>query len=225
MLKLCVWVQLLLLNVTLDLPLSMGEIQGSINAIQSGRAAGPDGFPIEFLKTFSDKLLPLLLNMFNDSLSRGTLPQTLTNALITLLLKPGKDANECGSYRPISLLNADYKILAKVLAIRLETVIHQVFSEDQTGFIRNLHSFSNIRRLLNVIHSPVSGETPEMVISLDAEKAFDRVEWPYLFRRLEKFCFGSKFVAWVKLFYSSPRASVVTDGALSTESRYMLMIY
>ena len=62
--------------------------------------------------------------MFNESLAQGTLPQTLTMASVTLLLKPGKDADARGSYRPISLLNAEYKILAKALAMRLETVIH-----------------------------------------------------------------------------------------------------
>ena len=148
---------------------NISEITKSIKAMQSGKTPGPDGFPIEFFKKFSDKLSPLLLNMFNESLAQGTLPQTLTMASVTLLLKPGKDADACGSYRPISLLNADYKILAKALAMRLETVIHQIISDDQTGFITNRHSFSNIRRLLNVIYSPASEEVPEMVISLDAE--------------------------------------------------------
>ena len=63
------------------------------------------------------------------------------------------------------------------------------------GFISNHHSFSNIRRLLNVIYSPESEEVPEMVISLNAEKAFDGVEWLYLFRILENFGFGHQFVS------------------------------
>ena len=63
--------------------------------MQSGKTSGPDDFPIEF-KRFSDKLSPLLLNMFNESLVQGTLPQTLTMASVTLLLKP--DADDGGSY-------------------------------------------------------------------------------------------------------------------------------
>ena len=69
------------------------------------------------------------------TLSHGSLPQTLTEASITLLLKPGKASTECGSYRPISLLNCDVKILAKALVLRLETTMHDVISADQTGFI------------------------------------------------------------------------------------------
>ena len=56
-----------------------------------------------------------------------------------------------------------------------------LISPDQTGFIKNCHSFTSIRRLLGVIHSPASLETPEVIVSLDAEKAFDRVDWEYLF--------------------------------------------
>lgn len=118
--------------------------------------------------------------MFENALDQGVLPQTLTQASITLLLKPGKDASECGSYRPISLLNADVKILVKLLASRIESTIADIISTDQTGFIKGRHSFSNIQRLLNVIHPPAPSDVPEVVLSLDEEKAFDRVEWEYL---------------------------------------------
>lgn len=74
---------------------------------------------------------------------------------------------------------------------------------------------SNIRSLLNVIYSPASGGVPEVVISLDAEKAFDRVEWAYLFECLQAFGFGPTFIAWIKLLYASPKASVVTNGKRS----------
>lgn len=200
-----------------DRPLQLGELTHSIKAMQSGKSPGPDGYPIEFYKKFSDKLAPLLLEMFNDSLSRGVLPQTLTEASITLLLKPGKDSLECSGYRPISLLNSDVKILAKLLASRLELSMSHIISSDQTGFIKGRHSFSNVRRLLNIIHSPASLEVPEVIISLDAEKAFDRVEWDYLFSVLGKFGFGTKFISWIRLLYSSPKASVLTNRL---QSRY-----
>lgn len=132
----------------------------SISAMQSGKTPGPDGYPIEFYKNFSPKLAPLLLEMFNHSLNVGTLPQTLTEANIILLLKHGKNPTDCASYRPISLLNADVKILAKLLAIRLDAAMADIISSDQTGFMRGRHSFSNIRRLISVVHSPVSGGLP-----------------------------------------------------------------
>ena len=167
------------------------------------------------IKKIDKKLAPLLLRMLNNSLDQGALPQTLTEASIALILKPGKNPMECSSYRPISLLNADYKILAKTLATRIEAIMPNIIPPDQTGFMKNRHSFYNIRRLLNILTSPASTETPEVVVSMDAEKAFDMVEIQYLFEVLKRFQFTPKFISWISLLYTLPRASVNTNGMRS----------
>lgn len=89
-------------------------------------------------------------------------------------------------------------------------------SEDQTDFIRGRQLSSNIRRLLNIISAWSNAVKPEIVLSLDAEQAFDRVEWGYLFKVLEKFGFGKKFITWIRLLYSSPLAGVNTNRQYST---------
>ena len=151
----------------LDRPLTQSEITAAIGDVQTGKSPGPDGKPPEFFKKFKDKLAPIMLEVFNESLGKGSLPPTLTQAKITLLLKKDKDPTDCGSYRPISLLNVDIKIFAKVMAHRLESVLPKVISEGQTGFtIKCRHSFSNIRRLANVIYSPSPSSTAEATVSL-----------------------------------------------------------
>ncbi|KAG7478922.1 hypothetical protein JOB18_012902 [Solea senegalensis] len=117
----------------LELPFRLTEISNAISAMQSGKAPGPDGYPIEFYKKFSTKLAPLILEMLNDSVGTGALPRTLTEASITLIPKSGKDKTQCGSYRPISLLNSDIKILAKILARRLESVTGELMQSKLLG--------------------------------------------------------------------------------------------
>lgn len=170
---------------------------------------------MEFYKEFSSKLTPILKSVYDEALATGNLPQTLTQATISVLLKKDKDPVQCSSYRPISLLCCDYKILTKTLAQRLDPIISTIIDEDQTGFIPGRQSFSNVRRLFNVIFSPHSTIHPEVILSLDAEKAFDRIEWTYLFAVLEKFGMGPTFCRWIKVLYSTPMAAVRTNGLIS----------
>lgn len=133
-------------------PFSIGEIKLAIRSMQCGKSPGPDGYPTEFFEKFSNQLALILHSVYNDSLSVGSLPETLRQATISLILKKGQNKQECGSYRPISLLNVDSKIFAKMIARRVEAVLPTIISPDQTGFIKNRQSSSNIRRLYNIIY-------------------------------------------------------------------------
>ena len=184
--------------------------------MKNAKSPGPDGFSIEIYKKFGGLLAPYLGKLYTQSYDDGVLPQTLTEATIILLPKKGKDLEEVGSYRPISLLNTDQKILAKTMARRLNAFMGKLVHPDQTGFIPNRNSFHNFRRLLNIMHSPRLPKKDLIILTLDAEKAFDRVEWPYLFAVLQKFNCGEKFVSWTKLLYNGPCARILTNRTLST---------
>ena len=201
--------------ISLEEPISTTEIMKAIQSMQSGKSPGPDGYPSDFYKKFSTQLSPILRSVFEESYTSQSLPLTMRQAVISLILKNDKDHLECSSYRPISLLNTDTKILAKVLAHRLEKILPSIISPDQTGFIKNRYSFFNIRRLLNIIYTQPAMDTSEVIISLDAEKAFDRVKWDFLFHVLKKFGFGPNFITWIRVLYSSPLAAVRTNSNLS----------
>ena len=102
-----------------------------------------------------------------------------------------------------------------MLARGLECVLPTIISEDQTVFVKNRHSCHNVRRLFDILYSPTTSDNPELVISMDAEKAFDRVEWPYLFYTLKRFGFGNILISWMKLLYISPLACVRTKNDFS----------
>ena len=96
------------------------EIKESIKSLKNGKSPGPDGFSSEFYKKFSDLLVPYLNKMFGQAFDNGELPHTLNEAIITLIPKARKDLEEVGSYRPISLLNTDQKILTKNFSQKAE---------------------------------------------------------------------------------------------------------
>lgn len=111
-------------------PFSAEEIIIAIEALKATSASGLDGFTGEFYKTYKDLLAPKLLEVYDEALSKSSLPPTLREAVIILLPKPGKDPMHCASYRPLSLLNLDYKILAKMIALRLAQLMEHVVSPD-----------------------------------------------------------------------------------------------
>lgn len=203
----------------LDAPVTASEILEVIRTLKVGKAPGPDGLTTEFFKCFPEEVTPLLLQMYNEAFSLGTLPPTLCQALITLILKKGKEPTDCKSYRPISLISLDIKILSKILANRLNRVISTLIHPDQVGFICNRFASDNIRRLINVMWTVRNNNSPIVAVSLDTEKAFDCVEWHYLFQMLETLGFGQTFLKWVKLLYNAPQAAVQTNGVASSYFR------
>lgn len=199
----------------LDKDITMEELLQAIKSINSAKAPGPDGLPIEFYKTFQEQLLTPLLDMFNESFNNGTLPPTLRLATIVLILKPGKLPTNCSSYRSISLMGVETKILSKILAKRLDPHIPCLVHSDQNGFVQTRQGFHNIRRVLNIIHSK-NNTKDTALLSLDARQAFDRIEWHYLFNLLPRYGFGGKFMKWIELLYTNSTARIMTNNNLSS---------
>ena len=122
----------------METPLSQTEIA------DLGNPPGPDSFPAKFFKKFSTLLSPFLTTVLTESLKQGSLPPSMNEARIVLIAKKGKDPAHYASYMSISLLNTDAKIFAKTLAHRLDDVTPSIITQDQTGFIKNRHSFFNV---------------------------------------------------------------------------------
>lgn len=199
-------------RLELDSDFTECELVEAIKSFPSGRASGPDGFGCEFYKAFHKRLAPLLLRMIKDSTENKKFPGSLYEANICLLLKKGKEDTEPGSYRPIALLNFDQKSVTKVLANRLGRHISSIIHPDQTGFIPGRFSFCNVRRLLNNIYANRAGDSRAAVLALDAAKAFDQIEWPFMFESLRRFGFGDSFIGWVKMLYLCPKSYILTNS-------------
>lgn len=129
--------------------------------------------------------------------------------------KEGKDRSECTSYRPISVLNIDYRIFTSIIAKRLENVIPDLIDHDQTGFIKYRQTQDNVRRALYLIHIMSQNQFESVAMSLDAEKAFDMVQWEFLYLVLKQFGFKEQIIGCLKSLYSCPTAWIKMNGNLS----------
>lgn len=168
--------------------ITLEEINTAIAQCPNSKAPGPYGYVIEFYKKYCASLAPLMLRMFKQSKENAKLPQTLYEATIALILKKDRDSMEMSSYRPVSLLPIENKVLRKILANRLKKYISDIIHPDQTGFILGRHIYYNLRRLFNVMYHDHKVEA--VVIALDTEKAFDQIEGKYMMSVLEHFGFG-----------------------------------
>lgn len=148
----------------IDRPLAITDIMEAIGNLNSGRAPGPHGLPVEFYKKCKNKLAQPLLDMFKEI---GTLPDSLRLATITLILKPNKPHTDCASYRGISLMGCDMKILCKVLAKRLERHVPKLILDDQQGFVQQRQGYHNIRRVLNILYEKHNARDTAM-LAVDA---------------------------------------------------------
>ena len=99
--------------------------------------------------------------------------------VITLLPKLGKDTTLAKNYRPISLLNVDYKIASKTLTMRLKKVIPSLINDNQTGFLKGRFIGENIRFTLDCIDYCKKFNIPGLLLLVDFEKAFDRLDWTF----------------------------------------------
>ena len=119
------------------------------------------------------------------------------------------------NWRPISLLNTDYKIIAKCIALRLKRVLPSIIHSDQTGFLKGRYIGENIRLALDVIEYVNDNDLSGMMFLIDFEKAFDKLEWSFIFKTLKQFNFGDDLIKWVKVFYNNISSCVMNNGHAS----------
>ena len=131
------------MNATLGREISQDELLAAAKAMAKQRAPSPDGVGVEFFLFYWDLLGGEFTNLIKYSLISGALPQGMTRGLIFLLFKAG-EREKLGNWRPLTLLNVTYKMLAKLLQLRLSSMLPKVISPDQTAFVPARFILDNI---------------------------------------------------------------------------------
>lgn len=204
-------------NTEITSPITPEELKEAIGKLKTSKSPGSDGFPSEWYKKFNIVLSPVLLTTLNWIHKNNCTPPSWKEAIITVLPKEKKDKELCESYRPISILNIDYKIYTSILTRRLQKIIPDLIDEDQTGFVSGRQTQDNIRRTLLIINKINKHKLPTALFSLDAMKAFDLVSWKFLYLTLERFGFEEKSIKCIEAIYKDPTARIKINGSLSNK--------
>ena len=190
------------------------EIKHALWQLAPNKATGTQGIPPEFIHKFWPELHGILTQVIQTS-SHDGLCINESRGIISLVEKSGKDELLIKNWRPLSLLNTDYKILSKLLAVRLNKVIPRIIHNDQSGFIKNRGLTDNIMNLLSLIELCETENIPVLLISFDYEKAFARVEWQVLFKILHRIGFPQEYISMIKAMYKNIQSCTVNNGYTS----------
>ena len=134
---------------------------------------------------------------FNYAFQRGQMNITQKQGIIKVIPKKKKDKSYLENWRPLTLLNVDYKIATKTMAHRIATVLPKLINEDQTGYVKGRYIGQNIRLIQDIMKVTESENIPGIALFIDFKKAFDTLDWNFVFKTLEVFNFGPEIQQWI----------------------------
>ncbi|CAM4596674.1 unnamed protein product, partial [Lepidochelys kempii] len=181
----------------LELPLTLAEFSEALRCMPTNKSTGMDGLTVDFYRAFWDILCPDLAIVWAESLQGGVLPLSCRRAVLALLQKKG-DLRDLQNWRPVSLLSTDYKIVAKATSLRLGSMMADVIHPDQTYTVPGRSIFDNLFLVRDLLELGHRDGLSFAVLSLNQEKAFDRVDHGYLLGTLQAFGFGPQFVSFLQ---------------------------
>ncbi len=203
----------------LDSNITADEITAAMKSMSKGKSPGSDGLPVEFYLTFSFLLIPLLGKLYKECFTLGHLSQTMYKGIISMLYKGKGSRQDRSNWRPLTMLNVDYKILAKILTIRANLIMSKLVHPNQTCAIRGRDIRDGLLSLYNTVQTIIDEKLQGILLSIDHMAAFDVIEWNYIFESLKCYGFGANFVQWIKMIYSTGKvnSSLMINGFVSAE--------
>ena len=202
---------------SLEGELNITECKEALDRMSNGKSPGVDGLTREFYQAFWNETAHLVLNSLNSAYEKREMMIAQNRGIIRLLPKPKKKEEllKIDNWRPISLLNVDYKIGSKALTLRLEKVLPTIIDNNQAGFVKGRFIGECIRTIDDVLHFIDQKKYPGLALFLDFKKAFDCLEHNFIRKTLQSINFGESFIQWYTTLYSNATSCVINNGYTS----------
>ena len=208
--------------------LTQGEIKQALQDLPDGKAAGIDGIPHELWKALATRfehkkkdtgpkfdVVKCLTQLYNDIERHGlSRPSDFPQGWMCPIYKKG-ETSEISNYRPITVLNTDYKIMTRALTTRLTKAVPNLIHADQAGFMRGRRIEDQTELVKLMLDNCEANETNGAIVCLDQEKAYDKVKHDFIWRTLERFNFPQHFINTIKTLYENGETVIVINGVIS----------
>lgn len=191
------------------------EIATALKTTKNEKSPGPDGIPYEFYKSFWNIIKHPLTEVYNNIYIQGSLTNSMKTALVTLIPKKG-DKSELKNWRPISLLNSDYKLLSKVISARLKYKLVNLISPEQKCGIPNRRIEEVHLNIAAVLTDSMKNSKPVTILTIDQSKAFDKVNQTFLFEAMDSLNIDKHIITWAKILYKNCKSQIQINKILRT---------
>eukprot|EP00253_Pinus_taeda_P003262 PITA_03262 len=194
---------------------SREELESTIKWFKKDRSPGPDGWTIEFYIAFLDILGIDLLNIIEQSRRNGRISSAIKSTFIALILKANHPTS-FNEFRPISLCNCLYKIIAKIIANRLKPILSHHISPEQFAFLNHRQIHEAIATAQELLHTLHTKNQSGLILKMDLSKAFDRANWLYIRLLLTHLGFPYSYTKWIMSCISDVSYSVLLNGVATS---------
>lgn len=195
-----------------NLPFSPRDFHIALKQLNKNKSPGSDGLTPEFYIAFWDVLQDPFYRSISYSLENGILSQEQRVGIISLVPKKTADRTKLSNWRPITLLNTDFKIFSRALANKIQPCIGDVIADDQTGFIKGRTISTNLMNIQSIIDHVNITDSNGILMAVDYAKAFDTIRWSIIDKALDLFGFGEVITAAVKTLFADIKTCIYNSG-------------